>query len=109
MKLMPKPWLAAALFFAALSCHAQTNDGALVSEVSCKPIKLSYQQYIEASQQIHLQEARRASAFGIDMPLFADVQRTLFSEDEYLRRTAPVNFECLRIRYLSDGMEVVGH
>ncbi|MGH8772654.1 MAG: alpha/beta hydrolase family protein, partial [Burkholderiales bacterium] len=98
-----------AVSLVALPCQAQTGDGTVVSEVSCKPINLSYVQYLEASQRIHLAEAGRASAFGIDPPPFADFQRTLFTEQEYLQRTAPLNFECLRIRYLSDGMEVVGH
>ena len=91
----------------ALPCRAQVDDGKLVSEVSCKPIDLSYTQYIEASKRIHVHEARKASALGVDMAPLAD--EVLFSEEQYLERTAPAQFECLRIRYLSDGMEVVGH
>ncbi|MGH8729957.1 MAG: alpha/beta hydrolase family protein [Burkholderiales bacterium] len=103
-----RTWLAAALFVFTLPCRAG-DDGTVVSEVSCKPINLSYPQFIDASRSIHSHEARKASALGIEMPSFADVEKTLFSEEEYLERTAPADFECVRIRYLSDGMQVVGH
>lgn len=96
-----------ALLLISLSCGA--DNGTIVDEVACDPINLSYAQYLDASQRIHLAEARKASIFGIDPPPLADFQQTLFGEDEYLRRTAPSDFECRRIRYLSDGMEVVGH
>lgn len=105
MNFLQSTLLAAALI--ALPCGAQVDDGKLVSEVSCKPINLGYAEYVEASQRIHTHEALKASAVGIDMPAFAN--ETLFSEEEYLERTAAAHFECLRIRYLSDGMEVVGH
>jgi dipeptidyl aminopeptidase/acylaminoacyl peptidase len=65
---------------------------------------------MQYEEQSYLAEAKSArEAYGIDMPPFSKLRRTLQSEADFNHRRNDSSFTCERITYLSDGFKVVGY
>lgn len=97
--------VAAFLFLCASSAGAQ-NNGTIVEQMPCTPNPVStYEQYLESSKRGFAGEveAARQEGFRIEMP-----KGQLLSKEEFEREKAYSGFECRRIKYLSDGLKVVG-
>ena len=101
----------------AVAQSTAQNDGAVVEQVPCAPNTIStYEQYLESSKRRFADEveaAKRAALHGnraandaAKMP--DNLTAHLLSKEEFEHQTAYTGFECRRIKYMSDGLKVVG-
>jgi dipeptidyl aminopeptidase/acylaminoacyl peptidase len=103
--------IVAVLFLSASGAVAQSpvqNDGAVVEQLPCEPNKMAYEQYVEAFKSRFADEVVAAKRAGLRMELPLNLTATLLSKEEFERQKAYTGFECRRIKYLSDGLKVVG-
>lgn len=102
------PLAAALLLCCAGPAGAQTSvrkDGTIVEQIPCAPNPVTtYVQYVASSQQGHAAEVEAAKREGFRM----ETPLTYLSEKEYQRLNDPSRIDCQRIKYLSDGLKVVG-
>jgi dipeptidyl aminopeptidase/acylaminoacyl peptidase len=85
------------------------HDGHIVEQRACAPWEETYAQFIEQYEDSYVREVRAARQHGITMQPFAALRPHLPTEAAYERMRAYTGFECQRIRYLSDGLQVVGY
>lgn len=87
---------------------AQTTsqrDGTIVEQTPCAPNPIiTYEQYVESSKRRYAEEVEAAKRSGhrVQTPL------TYMSKEEFGRVNDSSKIECRRIKYLSDGLKVVG-
>ena len=100
------------LFLCAPGAVAQNDvrsDGLIVEQTPCAPSPIgTYEQYLEASKRNYAAEVEAARQEGFRMEPAANLAARLPSKEEFERRKAYTGFECQRIKYLSDGLKVVG-
>ena len=109
MRRVPFLLLVASLFLFTSSVVAQSNDGAVVEQVPCAPNPIgTYEQYLESSKSIFADEIQAAKSEGFRMEMPANFNAHLLSKEEFQRQKAYAGFECRRIKYMSDGLKVVG-
>lgn len=99
----------ATLCVLGMTARSAPGDGEIVSQEPCvsKPIA-NYQQYVKDFQTSYSQEAAEAKAEGFQMKALTNPERLLPSSADFTRMKAYQGFECSRIKYLSDGLQVVG-
>ncbi len=85
------------------------DNGVIVEQTPCTPNSVTYEQFLERFKQRQTQDVEAAKREGITIEPDLRLISRLPSKDEYERRRAYVGFECQRIKYLSDGLKVVGH
>jgi dipeptidyl aminopeptidase/acylaminoacyl peptidase len=104
--------LVAFLFLCASSTVAQSpvqNDGAVVEQAPCAPNTIgTYEQYVESSKRTFAEEVETAKRVGFPMEMPSNFTAHLLGKEEFERQKAYAGFECRRIKYLSDGLKVVG-
>jgi len=87
---------------------AQTSpprDGTIVEQLPCAVNPIStYEQYVESSKRKYAEELEAAKRAGqaLQTPL------AYMSKEEFGRENDASKIECRRIKYLSDGLKVVG-
>jgi dipeptidyl aminopeptidase/acylaminoacyl peptidase len=100
------------LFLCAFRVAAQgdiKNDGAIVEQVPCAPNTTgTYEEYLESSKRGFANEIEAAKQEGLRMEMPGNLTAHLLSKEEFERENAYAGFECLRIKYMSDGLKVVG-
>ena len=84
-------------------------DGTVVSQAASAAFpQRTYEQYVEQRKAAILQDLGEAARDGFHREPPADWAPLLLSRDDYEKRQAHVGAECLRITYVSDGLEVSG-
>jgi dipeptidyl aminopeptidase/acylaminoacyl peptidase len=103
----------ALLFLLAASAAAQTQpqpDGTIVERTACAPWPTSsYEQYVEFRKRAMAAEVEAAKSEGFRIAMPTDLTRLMQSREVYEKRRAYEGFECQRVKYLSDGLKVVGY
>lgn len=99
------------LFLSASGVIAQgkSNDGTIVETAPCpvKP-KRTYEQYSEEVKKRSEQEVFEAKREGVNWNFERDFRGRLLSKEEFERRESFADYDCQKIKYLSDGLKVVG-
>lgn len=86
------------------------DNGLIVEQTACAPNTAgNYEQYIESHKRFYAAEVEAASREGFRMETPDGLIAQLPNKDEFQRRKAYEGFECRRIKYLSDGLKVVGY
>jgi len=92
--------------------HAQSKsqpDGTIVEQTACGPYPYAtYEQYFETRKRRFAEEVEAARSEGFRVELPKDFAPLLVTKEEFARRKAYTGFECQRIKYMSDGLKVVG-
>jgi dipeptidyl aminopeptidase/acylaminoacyl peptidase len=100
------------LFLLASNTAAQSKaqpDGTLVEQTPCAPNPVeTYEQYVEGRKRGFSEEIEFARREGFRMEMPKDFTPFLLTKEEFDKRTAYAGFECARIKYMSDGLRVVG-
>lgn len=86
-----------------------TRDGNIVEQCACEPWEETYAQFLAQYERSYAIERHMAQQHGITMLPFDTLRPRLPTAAEYERMRAYQGFECWRIRYLSDGLQVVGY
>jgi len=93
----------------ATAQHRPPENGAVVEQTPCAPNAATYEQFIEAFKRRQIVDVEAATRDGVTIEPDSRLVSRLPSKDEYERRRAYAGFECQRIKYLSDGLKVVGY
>lgn len=100
------------LLLLAFNAGAQSKpqpDGTVVEQMPCEPYpSATYEQYVEARKSRFAEELAAAKSEGFRMEMPRDFTPMLMTKEEFVKRKAYAAFECQRIKYLSDGLKVVG-
>jgi dipeptidyl aminopeptidase/acylaminoacyl peptidase len=84
-------------------------DGAIVAQAACAPFPArTYEQYVEQRKAAILQDLAEAARDGYHREPPADWAPLLLRRDDYEQRQDSAGAECLRITYVSDGLDVAG-
>jgi dipeptidyl aminopeptidase/acylaminoacyl peptidase len=86
------------------------GDGTIVDQTEC-PAKteVTYDQYLASAKSNISSQIEAARKLNLKMEMPADLRNRLLSEEEFNSRKAYTGIECKRLRYLSDGLKVVGY
>jgi dipeptidyl aminopeptidase/acylaminoacyl peptidase len=85
-------------------------DGTIVEQTQCGPYPYtSYEQYVETRKTRFAEEVEAAKREGFRMGMPKDFSSLLMTKEEFAKRKAYAGFECQRIKYMSDGLKVVGY
>lgn len=86
-------------------------DGAIVEQAACpaKPAGASYEQYVETAKNNFARAIESAKRGGVKIEMPADFSERILSRAEFERRKNYTGVECLRIKYLSDGLKIAGY
>lgn len=102
-------FMSAFLFLCAADARAQ-NNGAIVEQTPCPANTVgTYGQYVDGFKGRYVAEAAAAEEEGLHVQLPANLSAGALSKEEFEREKAYAGFECRRIKYLSDGLKVVGY
>jgi dipeptidyl aminopeptidase/acylaminoacyl peptidase len=86
------------------------NNGTIVEQAGCPPkTEGTYEQYVESAKSGYLNQIETAKKIGIKLEMPSDFSKRLLSREEFERRRAYTGVECQRIKYMSDGLKVVGY
>jgi dipeptidyl aminopeptidase/acylaminoacyl peptidase len=92
---------------AAAQINAQNGDVVEQSECWKDPFT-SYEQYVAAMKARYTRETEAARTEGFERDYMTDIAKRLYSKEEFAQRNAFAGFECKRLKYMSDGLKVVG-
>ena len=102
--------LTVAFLLLCVSGAVAQGNGVIVENVPCAANTVgTFEQYVESSKKAYVEEVGSAKSEGFTMENPADLAKYLLSKDEFERRKSYKGFECQRIKYLSDGLKVVGY
>jgi dipeptidyl aminopeptidase/acylaminoacyl peptidase len=89
--------------------QSKSSDGTIVERAPCavQP-KRTYEQYSEEIRKRSQEEAALAKKQGIQWSFEQDYAGRLMNKDEFERRQSFTGYDCEKIKYLSDGLKVVG-
>lgn len=103
--------IALLLFGVFIAAQAQTKslDGTIVEDAPCAAsAKRTYEQYLK-EQKVSLEaEVKNAAAEGYKVNYLDNFDRFVMSREEFERRESFADYDCRKIKYLSDGLKVVG-
>lgn len=95
--------------FSPANAQSKLQDGAIVENVQCAaPVKRTYEQYLKEQKSSLEQEIKTAAGEGYKVNYLDDFDRFVLSREEFERRESFANYECRKIKYLSDGLKVIG-
>ena len=103
--------IALLLFVVFIAAQSQTKplDGAIVEDAPCAaPAKRSYEQYLKEQKALLEGEVKAAASEGYKLDYLENFDRFVLSREEFGRRESFADYECRKIKYLSDGLKVVG-
>ncbi|MDQ4121898.1 MAG: prolyl oligopeptidase family serine peptidase [Acidobacteriota bacterium] len=93
----------------AFAQGSKQPDGTIVENVQCAtPAKKTYEQYLKDQKASLEEEVKTAAAEGYKVNYLEDFDRFVMSREEFERRESFADYECRKIKYLSDGLRVVG-
>lgn len=102
--------LAALIIFGNAAYSQAKPDGAIVEQTACPPNQVgTYEQYVEAAKSGYARTIESAKKDGIKLEMPADFSKRVLSREEFERRKAYTGVDCQRIKYMSDGLKVVGY
>lgn len=88
---------------------AQQPDGTIVESQSCpSAARRTYEQYREEVKKRSEEEVAEARREGFQWDFERDFRGRLMSKEEFERRENFTAYDCQKIKYLSDGLKVVG-
>src|SRR3954470_13937080 len=93
----------------ALASNSAADNGVMIEQTPCAPNSITYEQFLERFKQRQAQDIEAAKREGITIEPDLRLISRFPSKDEYERRRTYAGFECQRIKYLSDGLKVVGY
>lgn len=94
--------------FAANAQNLPAN-GTIVENTSCvSPPKRTYEQYLEQQKTSLEQETKDAEKEGFKVNYLSNFNAFVLTKEEFERRQSFTNYECQKIKYISDGLKVVG-
>jgi dipeptidyl aminopeptidase/acylaminoacyl peptidase len=91
--------------------QAQTKppDGTIVENAPCAvPVKRTYDQYLKEQKASLEDEVKTAAAEGYKLNYLDNFDRFVLSREEFERRESFADYECQKIKYMSDGLKVAG-
>ncbi len=104
------------LLFVALIIFGNTAysrakpDGAIVEQTACPPnVVGTYEQYVEAAKNGYAKQIEDAKKDNIKLEMPTVFSKRILSREEFERRKAYTGVDCQRIKYMSDGLKVVGY
>jgi dipeptidyl aminopeptidase/acylaminoacyl peptidase len=84
-------------------------NGTIVAQAACAPFPArTYEQYVAQRKAAILEEIAQGAREGFHREPPADWAPLLLTRSDYERRQAYAGAECLRVTYVSDGLEVSG-
>jgi dipeptidyl aminopeptidase/acylaminoacyl peptidase len=88
---------------------AAADDGTIVESSPCAAVPLqSYDEYLKSQRTSLEKEVAAAAAEGYKLDYLNQFDRFVLPREEFARRAAFRDYDCERIKYLSDGLKVVG-
>lgn len=103
----PLFWL---LMLSLTRVMAAQNDGTIVEQAACPPNTTgTYEQYVEAAKSGYARTIENAKKKGISLEMPGDFSKRILSPEAFERRKEYAGIDCQRIKYLSDGLKVVGY
>jgi len=105
------PVIALLLFGVFIAAQAQTKsiDGTIVEDAPCAASpKKTYEQFLKEQKASLEGEVQNAAAAAFRANYLKNFDRFVLSREEFQRREAFVDYECRKIKYLSDGLKIVG-
>ena len=85
-------------------------DGTVIEESACPPRpKQTYAQYVGATTAAYRRQIDAVRKLNASVQMPADSTPVVLSRVEFDRREAFAGIDCRRIRYMSDGLKVVGY
>jgi dipeptidyl aminopeptidase/acylaminoacyl peptidase len=103
--------IALLLFGVFVAAQAQTKplDGTVVEDAPCiTPAKKTYDQYLKEQKASIEGEVKIAAGEGYKLDYLENIDHFVLSREEFERRESFTDYECRKIKYLSDGLKVVG-
>lgn len=86
----------------------QSNGTIVENEACVMPPKKSYEQYLKDQRTSFEQEVATAARAGHKVNYLENLDRFVLSRDDFEQRESFSDFECRKIKYISDGLKVVG-
>jgi dipeptidyl aminopeptidase/acylaminoacyl peptidase len=90
---------------------AQINapSGEIVEQSECwKDPYTSYEQYVTARKARYTAETEAARVEGFQRDYLTDIAKRIYSKEDFQQRNAFAGFQCTRVKYMSDGLKVIG-
>jgi len=86
------------------------KDGDILSQDACarRPVG-TYQEYVRSFRASVSEEVSEAKAEGFEIRIPSNLDTVLPSQNEFETMKAYKGFECRRIKYVSDGLQVVAY
>jgi dipeptidyl aminopeptidase/acylaminoacyl peptidase len=104
--------LVALLIIAAFTAaYAQVNapDGTIVDDAPCAAApQRTYDQYLKEQRTSLEQEVAVAAREGYKVNYLDNFDRFVLDREEFARRQSFSDYDCRKIKYMSDGLKVVG-
>jgi dipeptidyl aminopeptidase/acylaminoacyl peptidase len=95
---------------AVIAQSAPQRDGTIVEQAACPPKAVgTYEQYVEAAKGGYARQIEAAQGAGARLALPIDYSKSLLSREDFERRKSYSGVVCQRIKYMSDGLKVVGY
>ncbi|MCM3870717.1 MAG: prolyl oligopeptidase family serine peptidase [Pyrinomonadaceae bacterium] len=95
--------------FVATPARTAPPDGTLVETTPCAaPAKRTYEQYLKEQRTSLEEEVKAAAGEGYKLNYLDNFDRFVLSREEFERRESFADYECRKIKYISDGLKVVG-
>jgi dipeptidyl aminopeptidase/acylaminoacyl peptidase len=101
--------LAVAILHAGGVVVAAGTDGSIVATEPCEAVDSSYDDYVSYLHREYNDDVKSAKELGVALPPFEALRANYVTREEYQQRLAAARDECVRLRYLSDGLSVVGY
>ncbi|MDQ2976304.1 MAG: prolyl oligopeptidase family serine peptidase [Acidobacteriota bacterium] len=97
----------------AFAQSSSPNDGSIVEDAPCPARPAGkYEQYVEATKSRYLgvvESAKRGGTSGVTTEMPIDFTKLVLSREDFERRSSYAGVDCRRVKYLSDGLKVVGY
>lgn len=88
---------------------SKNPDGTIVENQPCAaPAKITYEQYLKEQKAAFEQEVKAAASEGFKVNYLENFDRFVFSREDFERRQSFADYDCRRVKYLSDGLKIVG-
>lgn len=89
---------------------AAQTDGTIVEQTACPPNVIgTYEQYVEGVKNSYARRIEGSKRDGIKLEMPTDFSKLTLSREEFERRKTYTGVDCKKIKYLSDGLKVVGY
>src|SRR5215213_181034 len=86
------------------------NDGTIIEKTDCPPkTVITYEQYLESAKKGFAIQIENLKKNGIKIEMPTDFSKRLLSREDFERRQSYTGIRCQRIKYMSDGLKVVGY